>query len=78
MVENTVKHSSSCLMYPEAEGVQVAHEWPCEKLQAFRGWSAFSGLWLKFYTLQAQNIPFLAWLVQPLYTTGKNTSFGSF
>lgn len=59
MVENTVKHSSSCLMYPEAEGVQAAHEQPCIKLQAFQGWSAFSGLWLKFYTLPAQTFPSL-------------------
>lgn len=59
MVENTIKHSSSCLMYPEVEGVQAAHERPCIKLQAFRGWSAFSGLWLKFYTLQAQTFPYL-------------------
>lgn len=59
MVENTIKHSSSRLMYPEAEGVQAAHERPCVKLQEFRGWSAFSGLWLKFYTLQAQTFPSL-------------------
>lgn len=59
MVENTIKHSSSGLVYPEVEGVQAAHERPCIKLQAFRGWSAFSGLWLKFYTLQAPTFPSL-------------------
>lgn len=53
------KHNQTFLLLSDVSWSRMGHEWPCIKLQAFWGWNAFSGLWLKFYTLQEQTFPSL-------------------